>query len=253
MPLIFLVQVHCRPGINERRFNSSFATKRPFSLADECLRGPKKRLTARFTKGYPKWRVTHPDYACACEPHVQKPCLQAKRPAPFPLSRSMHIFLPLLLFLSRAIAEFISGGSFGRPTIGPYNNCSGMLTKRPTDLAIDTLPNISPDDLTGWERWDLTMYQSDLFLSMRWIQGDPASCYSVPANGTFELVAKFSNGTSYRTHTSGHKLTFTNVTGYSISIAGNTLVWDDSQSWFNTTLDVNGLSATFASQSSVYI
>lgn len=97
------------------------------------------------------------------------------------------------------------------------------------------------------------MYQSDLFLSMRWIQGDPASYYSVPANGTFELVAKFSNGTSYGTHTSGHKLTFTNVSGYSISIAGNTLVWDDSQSWFNTTLDVNGLSATFASQSSVYI
>ncbi|KAF8552159.1 hypothetical protein OG21DRAFT_1498608 [Imleria badia] len=93
------------------------------------------------------------------------------------------------------------------------------------------------------------MYQSGLILSMRWIQGDPASCNSVPANGTFEFVANFSNSTSYRTHTSDHKLTFINVSGYSISIAGNTLSWDDSQSWFNTSLNMNGLNATFASQS----
>ena len=165
-----------------------------------------------------------------------------------PPSGSMYIFLSLL-FLSVAAAEFIPGGSFGRSTIGPYNNCSGTLTIRPPTFAIDTLPNISPDDPTGWERWDLSMYQSGLFLSMRWIQGDPASFDSVPADGTFELVAKFSNGTSYRTHTSGHKLTFTNESGYSISIAGNTLSWDDSQAWFNTTLNVNGLTATFGSQS----
>lgn len=161
----------------------------------------------------------------------------------------MHFFFPLSLLLSTVAAEFIDGGTFGRSTIGPYNNCSGTLTKRPTDVAVDTLPNISPDDLTGWERWDLSMYQSDLFLSMRWRQGDPASFTSLPADGTFELVAKFSNGTSYRTHTSGHKLTFTNESGYSISIAGNTLSWDDSQSWFNTSVNVNGLTAKFGSQS----
>jgi len=161
----------------------------------------------------------------------------------------MRIFFPLSLLLSVVTAEFIPGGSFGRSTIGPYNNCSGTLTERPTDVAVDTLPNISPDDPTGWERWDLSMYQSDLFLSMRWIQGDPASFNSLPADSTFELVAKFSNGTSYRTHTSGHKLTSTNESGYSISIAGNTLSWDDSQSWFNTSLNVNGLTAKFGSQS----
>lgn len=161
----------------------------------------------------------------------------------------MHVCLALLLLLSVASAEFIPDGSFGKTTIGPYNNCSGTLTKRPTDLPIDTLPNISPDDLVGWERWDLTMYQSGLFLSMRWMQGDPASFNSVPANGTFELAAKFSNGTSYRTYTSGHKLSFTNQSGYSISIAGNTLSWDDDQTWFNTSLNVNGLTATFGSQS----
>ena len=161
----------------------------------------------------------------------------------------MRIFLSLLLLLSVVAAEFVPGGSFGRTTIGPYNNCSGTLPTCPKDLAIDTLPNISPDDLNGWERWDLTMYQSGLFLSMRWLQGDPASLNSVPANGTFELVAKFSNGTSYRTHTSGHQLTFTNESVYSISIAGNTLSWDDSQTWFNTTLNLNGLTAAFGSQS----
>ncbi|KAG8221741.1 hypothetical protein J3R82DRAFT_2031 [Butyriboletus roseoflavus] len=166
-----------------------------------------------------------------------------------PTSESIHSFLALFLLLSVTSAEFITDGSFGKPTIGPYNNCSGTLTKRPTDLAIDTLPNISPDDHIGWERWDLTMYQSGLFLSMRWMQGDPASLNSVPANDTFELTAKFSNGTSYRTHTSGHKLTFTNESGYSISNAGNTLSWDDSQTWFNTSLNVNGLTATFRSQS----
>ncbi|KAF9235980.1 hypothetical protein BU15DRAFT_64433 [Melanogaster broomeanus] len=145
-------------------------------------------------------------------------------------------------------AEFVPGGSFGRSTIGPYNNCSGELVTRPKDLAIDTLPNIGPDDPSGWERWDLTMYQNSLFLSMRWVQGDPASYHSVPAQGTFELVAKFANGTSFRTHTSG-KLTFTNETLYSINIAGNTLSWDDSQTYFNTTLNLNGLSASFSSQS----
>ncbi|KIK91928.1 hypothetical protein PAXRUDRAFT_830427 [Paxillus rubicundulus Ve08.2h10] len=161
----------------------------------------------------------------------------------------MRVFQSLLLLIPAAIADFVPGGSFGRPTIGPYNNCSGELTSRPTDLAIDTLPNISPDSPSGWERWDLTMYQDGLFLSMRWRQGDPASSHSVPAHGTFELVAKFANGTSYRTHTSGHKLTFTNETLYSISIAGNTLSWDESQTWFNTTLNVNGLIATFGSES----
>jgi hypothetical protein len=161
----------------------------------------------------------------------------------------MRVFQSLLLLIPVAIADFVPGGSFGRSTIGPYNNCSGELTSRPNDLAIDTLPNISPDSPSGWERWDLTMYQDGLFLSMRWLQGDPASSHSVPAHGTFELVAEFANGTSYRTHTSGHKLTFTNETLYSISIAGNTLSWDVSQTWFNTTLNLNGLTATFGSES----
>jgi hypothetical protein len=162
----------------------------------------------------------------------------------------MRTLLSLLLLLSLAAAEFFPGGSFGLSTIGPYNNCSGTLPTHPPTFAVDTLPNIGPDDPTGWERWDLSMYHSGLFLSMRWIQGDPASFNSVPADGTFELVAKFSNGTSYRTHTSGHQLTFTNESSYySISIAGNTLSWDDSQAWFNTTLNVNGLTAAFGSQS----
>ncbi|KAF9218376.1 hypothetical protein BS17DRAFT_823007 [Gyrodon lividus] len=161
----------------------------------------------------------------------------------------MRVFQSLLLLVPAIAAEFMPGGSFGRPTIGPYNNCSGELILRPKDLAIDTLPNISPDDPRGWERWDLTMHQDGLFLSMRWMQGDPASFNSVPADGTFELIAKFANGTSYRTHTSGHKLTFTNGTLYSISIAGNTLSWDESQTWFNTTLNLNGLTATFGSES----
>ncbi|KIJ64057.1 hypothetical protein HYDPIDRAFT_28948 [Hydnomerulius pinastri MD-312] len=162
----------------------------------------------------------------------------------------MRVFQSLLLFIPVIVAEFVPGGSFGRPTIGPYNNCSGELTSRPKDLAIDTLPNISPDAPSGWERWDLTMYQDGLFLSMRWIQGDPASSHSVPADGTFELVAKFANGTSYATHTSGHKLTSTNDTSlYSITIADNTLSWDDTQTSFNTTLSLNGLTATFSSES----
>ncbi|KAF9218476.1 hypothetical protein BS17DRAFT_770704, partial [Gyrodon lividus] len=108
----------------------------------------------------------------------------------------MRVFQSLLLLVPAIAAEFMPGGSFGRPTIGPYNNCSGELILRPKDLAIDTLPNISPDDPRGWERWDLTMHQDGLFLSMRWMQGDPASFNSVPADGTFELIAKFANGTS---------------------------------------------------------
>ncbi|KAF8431909.1 hypothetical protein L210DRAFT_3507663 [Boletus edulis BED1] len=56
--------------------------------------------------------------------------------------------------LSLTVADFIPGGSFGRPTIGPYNS-SGTLTTRPKDLVIDTLQNISPDDRAGFERWDL--------------------------------------------------------------------------------------------------
>lgn len=77
------------------------------------------------------------------------------------------------------------------------------------------------------------MYHSDVFLSMRWAQGDPAARNSIPALGTFELVAKFSNGSTYRTYTSGRKLTFTNDSVYSISIDGNTLSWDNSQTWWN--------------------
>ncbi|KAN0082943.1 hypothetical protein V8E55_008738 [Tylopilus felleus] len=117
----------------------------------------------------------------------------------------MRIFLPLSLFPSVAAAEFIPSGSFGRPTID-----------------------------VRCERWDLTMYPLSLFLIMRWIQGD-----RLPL--TFELVTKFSNGLSYRTFISRQNLTFTNQSGYSISIAGNTLSWDDSQTWFNTTLQAHGL------------
>ncbi|KAH7890316.1 hypothetical protein F5I97DRAFT_1922648 [Phlebopus sp. FC_14] len=160
----------------------------------------------------------------------------------------MRLLRSLLVFIPTVLAEFVPGGSFGRPTIGPYNNCSGELLSRPKDLAIDTLPNISPDDPRGWERWDLTMHQDDLFLSMRWVQGDPASDTSVPAHGTFELVAKFADGKSYRTHASG-KLTSTNESLYSISIAGNNLTWDDSQTWFNASLNLNGITAFIGSQS----
>ncbi|KAI6146581.1 hypothetical protein EDD17DRAFT_1650793 [Pisolithus thermaeus] len=82
----------------------------------------------------------------------------------------MRVLSYLITLASVVAAQFISGGSFGRPMTnpGPYNNCSGTLTQVPTDAAVDTLPNISPDGQSGWERWDLTIYQSDIFLNLRW-------------------------------------------------------------------------------------
>ncbi|KAI6040800.1 hypothetical protein EDC04DRAFT_1421871 [Pisolithus marmoratus] len=132
---------------------------------------------------------------------------------------------------------------------GPYNNCSGTVTQLPTDVAFDTLPNISPDAPSGWERWDLTIYQSDIFLNLRWLQGDPSSYNSVPADGSFELSAQFANGTTFHTRITGEKLTYINSSTYSISIGQNTLTWDDSQTWFNTTLNLNGLTGSFGTES----
>ncbi|KAL4063742.1 hypothetical protein V8B97DRAFT_1864542 [Scleroderma yunnanense] len=161
----------------------------------------------------------------------------------------MHLVHSLLALVPLVAAEFVPGGSFGRPTTGPYNNCSGTLTSRPKDLAIDTLPNIGPGDQGGWERWDLTMYQTGLFLNLRWQQGDPASYSSDPCDATFELSAKFDNGKTYNTRITGEKLTFTNSSTYSISIGKNILTWDDSQTWFNATLKLNGLTASIGSES----
>ncbi|KAG6330179.1 hypothetical protein ID866_8909 [Astraeus odoratus] len=160
----------------------------------------------------------------------------------------MHTLHLLLALIPCVVAEFIPGGSFGRDTIGPYNNCSGTLTSRPKDLAIDTLPNIDPDAQSGWERWDLTMYQDGIFVNMRWLQGDPASLTSKPADGKFELSATFKNGEIYNTYVT-EKLTFTNSSPYSISIGKNVLTWDESQTWFNASLDLNGLTASVGSES----
>jgi len=161
----------------------------------------------------------------------------------------MHPVL-LLLLIPLVTAEFIPGGSFGRPTIGPYNNCSGTLTTRPKDLANDTLPNIAPTDQGGWERWDLTLYQTGLFLNMRWSQGDFASNLSDPTNATFELSAKFDDGRVFNTSVTGKKLTYINSPSlYSISIGKNTLTWDANQTWFNATLNFNGIRASIASES----
>ncbi|KAI6112239.1 hypothetical protein EDD16DRAFT_1603688 [Pisolithus croceorrhizus] len=161
----------------------------------------------------------------------------------------MRVLRSLLALAPAVAAEFIPGGSFGRTTIGPYNNCSGTLTTRPTDVAIDTLPNINPNSPSGWERWDLTIYQSDIFLNLRWLQGDPASYNSVPADGSFEVSARFTNGTIFYTRITGEKLTYTNSSPYSITIGQNTLTWDDSQTWFNTTLNLNGVTGSFGTQS----
>ncbi|KIK26398.1 hypothetical protein PISMIDRAFT_676237 [Pisolithus microcarpus 441] len=162
--------------------------------------------------------------------------------------RVLHCLLALAPVIS---AQFIPGGSWGRPMSnpGPYNNCSGTLTQVPTDAAVDTLPNISPDGQNGWERWDLTIYQSDILLNLRWLQGDPSSYTSVPADGSFEVSARFANGTIFHMRITGEKLTYTNSSPYSISIGQNTLTWDDSQTWYNTTLNLNGLTGSFGTES----
>lgn len=164
----------------------------------------------------------------------------------------MHLVLAhlLLALIPLVTAEFISGGSFGRSTIGPYNNCSGTLTARPKDIANDTLPNIGPSDQGGWERWDLTLYQTGLFLNMRWSQGDFASNDSNPSNATFELLAKFDDGRVFNKSVTGKKLTYTDFPLlYSISIGENTLTWDESQTWFNATLNFDGVTASIGSES----
>lgn len=165
---------------------------------------------------------------------------------------AMHLVLAhsLLALIPLVTAEFISGGSFGRSTIGPYNNCSGTLTARPKDIANDTLPNIGPSDQGGWERWDLTLYQTGLFLNMRWSQGDFASNDSDPSNATFELLAKFDDGRAFNKSVTGKKLTYTDFPLlYSISIGENTLTWDESQTWFNATLNFDGVTASIGSES----
>lgn len=161
----------------------------------------------------------------------------------------MHFVHFLLGLVPLVTAEFIPGGSFGRSTIGPYNNCSGTLTARPKDIANDTLPNIGPSDHGGWERWDLTLYQAGLFLNMRWSQGDHASYHSDPTVATFELSAKFDDGKVYNTRITGQKLTYVDGPPYSISIGDNTLTWDENQTWFNATLKFNGITASIGSES----
>ncbi|KAI5982430.1 hypothetical protein EDD15DRAFT_2377839 [Pisolithus albus] len=163
----------------------------------------------------------------------------------------MRVLNCLLALAPVVAAQFIPGGSWGRPMSnpGPYNNCSGTLTQVPTDAVVDTLPNLSPDSQSGWERWDLTIYQSDVFLNLRWLQGDPSSNASVPADGSFEVSARFANGTIFHTRITGEKLTYTNSSPYSISIGQNTLTWDDSQTWYNTTLNLNGLTGSFGTES----
>ncbi|KAI6102581.1 hypothetical protein EDD16DRAFT_1525548 [Pisolithus croceorrhizus] len=159
------------------------------------------------------------------------------------------LLVPSLALSSTAFAQVIPLGSPGQDTAGPYNNCSGTLTSRPTGVATDTLPKISPSGSVGWERWDLTLDQPGVLLSLRWIQGDPASHASKPSNGTFELSAAFDNGTIYETRVTGQKLAFSGSSPYSISIGQNTLTWDDSQAWYNTSLNLNGLTASIATES----
>lgn len=159
------------------------------------------------------------------------------------------LLVPVLAMSSAAFAQLVPLDIFGRAAIGPYNNCSGTLTSRPTGAATDTLPKISASGSNGWERWDLTLSQSGVLLNLRWMQGDPASHASKPSNGTFELSAAFGNGTIYETRLTGQNLTVSGSSPYSISIGQNTLTWDDSQAWFNTSLNLNGLTASIATES----
>ncbi|KAI6127178.1 hypothetical protein F5141DRAFT_377981 [Pisolithus sp. B1] len=159
------------------------------------------------------------------------------------------LLVPTLALSSAAFAQLVPLGSPGQATAGPYNNCSGTLTSRPTGTATDSLPKVSPSGSIGWERWDLTLDQPGVLLNLRWIQGDPASHASKPSNGTFELSAAFDNGTTYETRLTGQKLAFSGSSPYSISIGQNTLTWDDSQAWFNTSLNLNGLTASIATES----
>lgn len=159
------------------------------------------------------------------------------------------LLVPALVLSFPAFAQPVSQGSFGSTTTQAYNNCSGTLTWRPTGAATDTLPKISSSGSVGWERWDLTLYQTGVLLNLRWIQGDPASHSSKPSNATFEFSAAFDNGTTYDTRITGQKLAFTDSPLYSISIGQNTLTWDDSRTWFNTSLNLNGLTASIATES----
>ncbi|KAI6011819.1 hypothetical protein EDC04DRAFT_758456 [Pisolithus marmoratus] len=159
------------------------------------------------------------------------------------------LLAPALVLSSAAFALLVPRDSSGQATIAPYNNCSGTLTSRPVGAATDTLPKISPSGSVGWERWDITLDQTGVLLNLRWTQGDPASHASKPSNGTFELSAAFDNGTIYETRLTGQKLTFSGSSPYSISIGQNTLTWDDSQAWFNTSLNLNGLTASIATES----
>lgn len=159
------------------------------------------------------------------------------------------LLMPVLAISSAASAHLVPLDIFGRAASSPYNNCSGTLISRPTGVATDTLPKISSSGSSGWERWDLTLYQTGVLLNLRWVQGDPASHTSKPSNGTFELSAAFDNGTVYETRLTGQNLTVSGSSPYSISIGQNTLTWDDSQAWFNTSLNLNGLTASIATES----
>ncbi|KAG6330231.1 hypothetical protein ID866_8858 [Astraeus odoratus] len=135
--------------------------------------------------------------------------------------------------------SFQPGTDYGLYKTTNLYNCSGYFSTSNVTVpnSVDTLPQLSANTTTGWERWDFFVYGS-LPIVMRWSQDTESEHDSAPL-GKIEMVISVINGKHIQTSVSG-PLSYQNQEFKEISIGSNTFQWDNAGQWYNVTVCAEG-------------
>ncbi|KAI5980924.1 hypothetical protein EDD15DRAFT_2421384, partial [Pisolithus albus] len=167
--------------------------------------------------------------------------------------RAFKVFAVLVTACQPVVLGFQPGSDYGQYKTNNLYNCSGSFSTSNLTAknSVDTLPQIEPLSASGWEHWEFITHGT-FSIVLRWSHGDQSKPHSGTAVGKIEVVIPDVNGTTVQTSVVG-EISYSDSDAKEVWIGNNSFKWDNTSTWYNVTLDVDGYSLVLNSYSTGYL
>lgn len=165
--------------------------------------------------------------------------------------RAFKVFAVLVTACQPVVLGFQPGSDYGQYKTNNLYNCSGSFptSNLTAKNSVDTLPQIQPLSASGWEQWEFVTHGT-FSIVLKWSHGNRSKPHSGAAVGKVEVVIPDVNGTTVQTSVVG-EISYSDNDAKEVWIGNNSFKWDNTSTWYNVTLDVDGYSLVLNSYSAM--